>query len=183
MESFYTIQNRLVATPTSVLVWSLVGFLVVANAVHRTIRWRRLRHIPGPPLAGWTSLWLTSSYFRGGFLETYEELAARFGPVIRVGPTRVLCSDVDALYRISGVRSPYKKSEWYSVSKVSKHGEHTLSLLEPETRRERKKYIGPAVSTLMPRARISANSVTSSSTQAAAASTLSTVPTGPSLPL
>jgi hypothetical protein len=149
MASLHLSWNTVISTPSSILVWSLVGFLVFTNLVHRTIRWRRLRHIPGPPLAGWTSLWLTNSYFRGGFLEHYEELAAKFGPVIRVGPNRVLCSDVDALYSISSVRSQYRKAEWYTVSKVSKNGEHTLSLLDPEPRRERKKHIGPAVRTTL----------------------------------
>ena len=150
MASLSAAWDSFVSLPSHIAVSYLVGFLVVADVVRRAIRWGRLRHIPGPPMAGWTSLWLTSAYFRGGFLEDYEKLAAKYGPVIRVGPTRVLCSDVDTLYRISGVRSQYKKGEWYDVSKVSKHGEHTLSLRNPEPRRERKKYIGPAVSNAPP---------------------------------
>ncbi len=146
MDSLAPLWGLLVSLPSSILVASFIGLLLVADTLHRLVRWHRLRHIPGPPLAGWTSLWLTTAYYRGGFLQDYEKLAAKYGPVIRVGPNRVLCSDVDTLYRISGVRSQYKKGEWYAMSKVSKAGEHTLSLLEPELRRERKKYIGPAVS-------------------------------------
>ncbi len=150
MESLHQLWNIVVALPSPILISSLVGFFIVANVVHRIIRWRRLRHIPGPAMAGWTSLWLTGAYFRGGFLEDYEELSAKYGPVIRVGPNRVLVSDVDSLYRISGVRSQYKKAEWYKLSRVSKHGDNTLSILEPEPRRERKKHIGPAVSDPLP---------------------------------
>ena len=150
MDSFSPLWGLLVSLPSSILIASFVGLLLATNALHRLVRWHRLRHIPGPPLAGWTSLWLTAAYFRGGFLEDYEKLAAKYGPVIRVGPNRVLCSDVDTLYRISGVRSQYKKGEWYTMAKVSRNGEHTLSLLDPEPRRERKKYIGPAVSNRPP---------------------------------
>lgn len=145
MASHAFVWDYIASLPTPALILSFVGLLLFADVVRRVARWGRLRHIPGPPLAGWTSLWLTRAYFQEGYLENYQGLTNKYGPVVRVGPNNVLCSDVDALYKISGVRSLYKKHEWYTMSKVSKRGEHTLSLLEPELRRERKKYIGPAV--------------------------------------
>jgi len=132
------------------LILCFVGLAVFANVLHRLGRWARLRHVPGPPLAGWTSLWLTRASMQEGYLEHYQSLTEKYGPVVRVGPNKVLCNDIDTLYRISSARSQYKKDEWYTLTKVSRHGDHTISLLDPEARRERKKYIGPAVSLICP---------------------------------
>jgi hypothetical protein len=131
-------------TSTSTIV-SVVGLLLLTNVLHRFLRWRRLRHVPGPPLAGWTSLWLTRRYLNSEILNEVRGLTAKYGPVVRVGPNKVICSDIDALYKISNVRSLYKKDEWYSVSRISRRGDHILTLLDPEARRERKKFIAPAV--------------------------------------
>lgn len=37
------------------------------------------------------------------------------------------------------------KSEWYTISRATRDGDHILSMRDPELRRERKKYIIPAV--------------------------------------
>jgi hypothetical protein len=135
-------------TSTSTIV-SVVGLLLLTNVLHRFLRWRRLRHVPGPPLAGWTSLWLTRHYINSEVLNEVPRLTAKYGPVVRVGPNKVICSDIDALCKISSVRSLYRKDEWYSVARISRRGDHILTLLDPEARRERKKFIGPAVRILL----------------------------------
>lgn len=58
----------------------------------------------------------------------------------------MVCTDIDEVYRVSGVRSSYRKAQWYSISKITRDGDHILSLIDPEQRKERKKYIMPAVS-------------------------------------
>lgn len=46
-------------SPTGVLSGALLSIAVAAFFVARTLRaWMRLRHIKGPPLAGFTNLWL-----------------------------------------------------------------------------------------------------------------------------
>jgi hypothetical protein len=47
--------------------------------VQRTRRWYRLRHIPGPPLAGWTSLWLTKRYLKGTVSQDISALVDKYG--------------------------------------------------------------------------------------------------------
>lgn len=44
-----------------------------------------------------------------------------------------------------GIRSDYRKADWYDMSRISKDGKHILNLKDPELRKERKKYIMPAV--------------------------------------
>jgi len=150
MASRASLGDYIVSLPIPTLILSFVGVAVFTNVLHRLARWARLRHVPGPPLAGWTSLWLTRASMQEGYLDHYQSLTEKYGPVVRVGPNNVLCSDIDTQYRISSARSQYKKGEWYTLTKVSRHGDHTISLLDPEARRERKKYIGPAVSFICP---------------------------------
>lgn len=56
--------------------------------------------------------------------------------------------DVETLYRISGVRSEYRKAEWYTTVRIGREGENILTLRDPELRKERKKYITPGVGSI-----------------------------------
>ncbi|KAK4156004.1 cytochrome P450 [Chaetomidium leptoderma] len=140
-----SLSERAISRPsTSVILYYVLGFLLLVHAIRRVRGWYRLRHIPGPALAGWTSLWLTRRYLKGTFCQDVPALVDRYGPVVRVAPDKIVCTDITTMYRISGVRSDYKKSEWYTISRVSRDGDHILSLIDPELRKERKKYIMPA---------------------------------------
>ena len=86
---------------------------------------------------------MAQAYLQKGYPEHYQSLTDKYGPVVRVGPNKVLYNDIDALYRISGVR--FYEHKWYTMSKYPRHRKHILSLTEPEPLREEKKYIGPAV--------------------------------------
>ncbi|KAK3900014.1 cytochrome P450 [Staphylotrichum tortipilum] len=137
------IQGYAFGLPPSTLILSLAAFVLISNILYRIVRWRRLRHVPGPPLAGWTSLWLTRAYMTHGWAEHYTQLAAKYGPVVRVAPNKVVVNDVETLYRISSVRSEYGKDDWYRSLKIFNDGHHIVTLMTPDERRERKKAIGP----------------------------------------
>jgi hypothetical protein len=62
-----------------------------------------------------------------------------------VAPNIVVCTDPDAIYHIHGVRSGYTKAEWYNIARISPNSDNIMSMIETEQRRERKKYIMPAV--------------------------------------
>lgn len=69
------------STTSSILL--AISLLVVRNAVTRTLRWYRLRHIPGPALCGWTSLWLTWQYYRGTIQYKTEDFFEKYGTAAR----------------------------------------------------------------------------------------------------
>ncbi|KAL2016132.1 hypothetical protein VTK56DRAFT_4223 [Thermocarpiscus australiensis] len=58
------------------------------------------------------------------------------GHVVRVGPEKVVCTDIEAMYRISGVRSGYIKSDWYGISPVSRDSDPILSMRELKLRKK-----------------------------------------------
>jgi hypothetical protein len=55
------------------------------------------------------------------------------------------------MYRVMGVRSDYRKSDWYTIARISRGGDHIFTLTDPEERKERKNYIMPAVGVYFPR--------------------------------
>lgn len=56
-----------------------------------------------------------------------------------------MCVDVDTIHRISGVRSNYRKSEWYRNARMSRHEDNLFSFTDPVLHKERKKYVVPGV--------------------------------------
>ncbi|EAQ83674.1 hypothetical protein CHGG_10078 [Chaetomium globosum CBS 148.51] len=133
-----------IAKPSSRLVLYILGLLFLAHIIRRVRQWYRLRHVPGPPLAGWTSLWLTKQYLNETFFLDVPALVEKYGPLVRIAPDKVVCTDVDIMYQMMGVRSDYRKSDWYTIARISRSGDHIFTLIDPEERKERKNYIMPA---------------------------------------
>lgn len=74
---------------------------------------RRLSHITGSKLWGWSVLPLFRLHLKGEIYDKFGELNDEYGPLDRVAPDTLLCSDSDELRRMSEARSPYTRSEWY----------------------------------------------------------------------
>lgn len=96
---------------------NIVGFIASAAAVYflfSTIyTWSRLRKVPGPFLAGFSSWWGLYTVTRGQEPWVYTELAKKYGHLIRVGPRLLVTDDPDVLRRMSGIRSHYSKDASY----------------------------------------------------------------------
>ncbi|KAH8880571.1 cytochrome P450 [Thozetella sp. PMI_491] len=108
--------------------------------------WYRLRHIPGPFFAGFSLLWVVRKCIHGKAHVEFQKLAERYGPVVRIGPNEVLCSDPNSLATIQGVRSAYTKSSWYNVGIIELDHRNVFALQDPEERKDRRKKISPAYS-------------------------------------
>ena len=97
---------------------TLFTYFIVSTAYY----WYRLRHVPGPFFAGLSSLWTGSVTATGQDAVFYDDLAKKYGHLIRIGPNLVLTSDLETLRRISGVRSSYGKDGFYRGN--VKHPDH-----------------------------------------------------------
>lgn len=112
--------------------WGLVAVLIVIALTLRIRTWLRLRHIPGPPIAGITEFWLLRKTLSGrchiDLLEACKKygtergtcvpremqaLTANLGSLVRIGPNHLITDDPEVLRRMSAVRSPYRRSIWY----------------------------------------------------------------------
>ncbi|KAK4225203.1 putative cytochrome P450 E-class, group IV [Podospora fimiseda] len=128
----------------SATVFSLILALFLVNIIHRYQRWRRLANIPGSPLAGWTSLWLTRRFVGFRVFEDIRALSNKYGPLVRIAPNTIVCTDVDTLYRISEARTMYKKSKWYEyMTRIVPGSDNILSVCDPEARKQRLKQVIP----------------------------------------
>lgn len=61
------------------LLWGVLAFLIATAVVRRTRTWLRLRHIPGPPTAGFSELWLLRKTFGGRCHLDTAEACTKYG--------------------------------------------------------------------------------------------------------
>lgn len=66
--------------------------------------------------------------FRGNEWRDLGEIFDKYdGPITRVGPNEVLVSDAAYLRRIWGVRTPYRRSNWYTALRFNPERDNLLS--------------------------------------------------------
>ena len=69
------------------------------------------------------------------------------GPMVRIGPNEILCFDPNEVRRILSLKGGHAKDKRYKVGQISPPEENTITVIEPEARRQRKKMLLLAVST------------------------------------
>ncbi|KAH7090845.1 cytochrome P450 [Paraphoma chrysanthemicola] len=88
----------------------IFGLTLVYLLIGSLVQYGRLRHVPGPPLAAWTDLWLVRQMHRKETLHTIKrQLHRRYGPIQRYGPNRVMFSDPAAIPVILGSTNVFQK--------------------------------------------------------------------------
>ena len=86
-----------------------------------------LKKIPGPPLASISRGWMVWQIIRGDMDRTQRDLHAKYGPVVRLAPNEIGCSDPEAIKIIYGIKSGYVKTDFYPVwrnTSLSKYPDH-----------------------------------------------------------
>ena len=88
-------------------------FLLGAAALVFYLFWnkyaRGLNSIPGPYLAGFSSLWRLIDVWKGSAQWTVIHLHRELGPLVRTGPKHVSVSDPQAINIIYGVKPRFVK--------------------------------------------------------------------------
>lgn len=101
---------------------TFAGSLLLYYLASTVYSWSRLRNVPGPFFAGISSLWEISTTATGQEPWVYNDLAKKYGHLIRVSPNTILTDDPDVLCRMSGARGTYGKDGFYTGS--LKHPDH-----------------------------------------------------------
>lgn len=104
------------AWPTTRLLGVFITAILIYFVVSVVYSWSRLRNVPGPFIAGFSSLWELSTTATGQEAWIYNDLAKKYGHLIRISPNTVLTDDPEVLKRISGARGTYSKDAFYSAS-------------------------------------------------------------------
>lgn len=80
-----------------------------------------LAHVPGPPLACCSSLWLTYHAWIGDEASTVDALHERYGPIVRTGPNSADISDGAALATIYTEKGGFGKAGFYANFDIDGH--------------------------------------------------------------
>ena len=98
---------------TIVLALSLYVCYVFAVIVYRVF-FSPLASLPGPWYAAVSDFWITTHVVRMRQCRAVQDLFERFGPVVRIGPNKVVFCDVTSMRSVYSVhkfdKSPYYKS-------------------------------------------------------------------------
>ncbi|KID94024.1 benzoate 4-monooxygenase cytochrome P450, partial [Metarhizium majus ARSEF 297] len=94
--------------------WLALPAVLAWLAASTYYRYCRLKHIPGPPSAGFSIWWLLRSTLGGRTHLDLYEVCQKYGPVARVGPNDVVTSDARLAMHMLGARSQYTRSSWYN---------------------------------------------------------------------
>ncbi|KIW74712.1 hypothetical protein Z517_11482 [Fonsecaea pedrosoi CBS 271.37] len=93
-------------------------------------RYLRLRHVPGPFLAALTDFWFVYRFWTGtNFAQLTTELHDKYGPVVRLGPNRVIFSKPSAVPVIYRTTDVMPKSSFYLPLRVMIRGREITSFV------------------------------------------------------
>jgi hypothetical protein len=110
------LQNE--GMPRSLVLAAILALLAGVYLIFSSVlQYWRLRHIPGPPLAAWTNLWLMR-HMNGTekFYDVRKRLHQKYGSVQRYGPNRVMFSDVSAVHSVLPATNILPKVCWFPSS-------------------------------------------------------------------
>jgi hypothetical protein len=139
-------------------------FAVCVYGLNSYTSYRRLAHIKGPFLAGWSNFWLVRTVYN---LNTHQELylvnkkygmllflglrcdQANYlpaaGSLARIGPNILVTSDPDIIHRMSRARSPYTKSVWYQGIRMQPGHDNVFSTVDENSHTQRRAQMAMGV--------------------------------------
>ncbi|KAL0777984.1 hypothetical protein CaCOL14_005637 [Colletotrichum acutatum] len=113
--------------PTRIIPATLIVIFVLFRIYETAKQYRRLRHFQGPPLAALSKLWLLKTVTGSrGHLEFYN-VTKKYGSLARIGPNDLLNDDPALMRRMLGVRSEYRRSDWYDGMRFNPSRDNVLS--------------------------------------------------------
>ncbi|KAF0323496.1 cytochrome P450 [Colletotrichum asianum] len=128
--------------------YATVAFsILVLYAVTSVVRqYARLRHVQGPPGAGFSKWWLVRTVYGGRqHLEFYDAFL-KYGSLVRVGPNDLMTSDPELWKRMLGVRTTYKRSRWYDAMRLDPGKDNVLSVRDNELHSKLRAQMAPGYS-------------------------------------
>ncbi|EFQ32001.1 cytochrome P450 [Colletotrichum graminicola] len=112
---------------------SVAVSVLIAYSVASTVnQWLRLRHIKGPPSAGFCKWWLLRAVGGGRAHLDFYEACEKYGSIVRVGPNDLITSDPELMKRMLNVRTTYRRSIWYEGMRLKPGQDNVLSARDDE---------------------------------------------------
>jgi hypothetical protein len=127
------------SSATSAALYVLFSILVLLGYIFiiYPVFFCSVRHVPGPYISKFTSLWLTYQGYKNNANQYIHGLHQIYGPVVRVAPEVVSFNSVEAIPTIYGVRSNFPKP--LSAANMDNYGKpNTFSSVTNEDHRRRR---------------------------------------------
>ncbi|KAL9016822.1 MAG: hypothetical protein Q9185_005819 [Variospora sp. 1 TL-2023] len=113
--------------PISKAVYILGACAILAAVIRTVTDYSKLQQFGGPWLASFSKLWMMKHVYDGDMHVAVAQVCEQYGPLARIGPNDLVTNDADLLRRMSAIRSPYTKSEWYSGTQFDHKMNHVFS--------------------------------------------------------
>ncbi len=149
----FSAASSMAENPFNILSLSTVGYIivlcsVVAFAIHRFLAYYHLRQFSGPWLASFSKLWMMRCTFLGTMhlevadvcnqygtasmllstsIMVPDSILCNIGHLARISPNDLVTDDPEILRRMSAVRSPYTRSDWYDATSFNHMLNHVFS--------------------------------------------------------
>ncbi|CAF3475917.1 unnamed protein product [Fusarium graminearum] len=117
-------------TPGGAVV-ALLAFVTFWWLTTTLIAWNRLKHIPGPWVAGFTYAWAGWTEYSGKQHFSFLDLETKYGSLVRIGPELLATSDVEVVRRMSARKSTYRKSSWVDGVRLNPYHETMFGVRDP----------------------------------------------------
>ncbi|KAL9614526.1 MAG: hypothetical protein Q9167_000976 [Letrouitia subvulpina] len=127
----------------STLALYLASFVLVAFVIQRFALYSRLKQFDGPWLASFSKLWMLKETYNGTIHVAVAEVCEKYGPLARISPNDLVTTDPYLLRRMSAIRSPYMKSDWYSGTQFDRGMNHIFSERDEARHRELRNRMAP----------------------------------------
>ncbi|PCD38774.1 hypothetical protein FGRA07_00045 [Fusarium graminearum] len=109
----------------------LLAFVTFWWLTTTLIAWNRLKHIPGPWVAGFTYAWAGWTEYSGKQHFSFLDLETKYGSLVRIGPELLATSDVEVVRRMSARKSTYRKSSWVDGVRLNPYHETMFGVRDP----------------------------------------------------
>ncbi|PCH40720.1 cytochrome P450 [Wolfiporia cocos MD-104 SS10] len=129
-----SISSLFLLAPTAFCVY------FVASAIYQTT-FSPLAALPGPWYAAVSDLWITTHVVRMQQCRTVQSLFEQYGPVVRVGPKKVVFCDVTTMRSVYCVHK-FDKSTYYK-SLLTNNNDHAMTTLPNAQHAVRRKAYAP----------------------------------------
>ncbi|KJK76997.1 hypothetical protein H634G_08039 [Metarhizium anisopliae BRIP 53293] len=124
----------------------LTAIIYTSLILPRYRQWKKLSHIPGPAIAGWSKIWLLRHVLPGTLCKRLEDVTKTYGPIARVGPDWVVCSDATEIRRIWAIRSGYHRADWYKATRLDPDNDNVLTLTDNKAHHDIRSRLLPGYS-------------------------------------
>ncbi|KAH9931775.1 cytochrome P450 [Amylocystis lapponica] len=140
IHSFSTPSLTLNSSSLLILAFSLFVLCLVAAAFYHSFL-SPLAGLPGPWYAAVSDFWMTTHVVRLQQCRTVQSLFERYGPVVRVGPNKVIFCDVTTMKSVYCVHK-FDKSAYYK-SLLTNNNDHAMTTLPNAQHAIRRKAYAP----------------------------------------